>query len=87
MPILATFAFSEEERLLKKSLVFLSTKVTILRRHLSNNTVINRNGSAKVPASSFSVSSRRFWDKIKNNEKLDILSHQVLEMMYIHWKL
>jgi len=50
-------------------------KVTVLRRLLSKST-ITHNASAKVPASSFSLSSRRFWDKIKNNEKLDIPSHQ-----------
>ncbi|CAM0878764.1 unnamed protein product [Alopecurus aequalis] len=45
-------------------------QVTALRNLLSNN----RN--SKVPASGFSLSSSMFWDTIKENKSLDILSHQ-----------
>lgn len=48
-------------------------EVTSLRKLLLKFT---RN--AKVPASSFSISSKLLWDQIKQNKKLDIPSHMVL---------
>uniref|UniRef100_A0ACD5TRE0 Uncharacterized protein n=1 Tax=Avena sativa TaxID=4498 RepID=A0ACD5TRE0_AVESA len=50
-------------------------EVTTLRKVFSSN-----NRSPNVPASSFSLNSRNFWDTIKRNKGLDI--HQVLDMKY-----
>jgi len=60
----------------EKNMPDFQTKVTQLRNYISNNT-INHNKGGKVPASSFTYSSKQLWTEIRQNKRLDLPSHKV----------
>jgi hypothetical protein len=53
-------------------------QVKELRNLLSKSSLHHDHRSAKVPASSFSLSSKMLWDEIMQNKRLDLPSHKVL---------